>query len=181
MSKQLNYTFGQTLEFSCTVENGEISSQELVSSGPDAILTLRMDAGAYLSPDTLERIARDIREAQTGNKLKLATEGLTDNMIGRVKETMANNPVLSQASAGVAYSLAEYELNKLGYTMYEQNVTFVEPVVEETIPSPVEFDDDDDDDWDDDYDDGWGYWTDDYDEDDDDDDEDFEDEEDDDE
>ena len=68
----ISKTFGKTLEFSTVIENGSIVSQELVSSGPDALVSFKMDADAHLTPETLRELADAVQNAleKTNGKTK---------------------------------------------------------------------------------------------------------------
>lgn len=63
--RQVNFVFGETLEISTTVrDNGSIHSQEIVSSGPDALIGFKIDGKAALTPELLRRLADAIEGPQ---------------------------------------------------------------------------------------------------------------------
>jgi hypothetical protein len=56
--RQVNFVFGETLEISTTVrDDGSIQNQEIVSSGPDALITFKIDREAALTPKMLRELA----------------------------------------------------------------------------------------------------------------------------
>lgn len=56
--RQVNFVFGETLEISTTVrDDGTIQNQEIVSSGPDALVTFKFDRDAALTPKMLRELA----------------------------------------------------------------------------------------------------------------------------
>lgn len=156
---QINYPFGDTLEFSCTVTDGEISAQELVTSGSDAIVSFKLDNNNFLDPDELESIAGQIRQAQTGGRLGRATDDEADVFVAAAKNFLKDHPVLSGAAPGVVYALAEQNANKEGLTMYDDAVTALAPSAPASFPfeeddledEDDEEDSDDEDDYCDDY------------------------------
>lgn len=118
MSTQINKVFGETLEFSCTVGEGRIISQELVTSGPDAFVSFKLDKDNFLDAHELEDIARQIRAALTGGKISLASPEQTSNAISKAKAFVSACPAFADNSTSASFAIAEYELNKVGLTMY---------------------------------------------------------------
>lgn len=160
--RQINYTFGQTLEFSCTVEGDRIVSQEIVSSGPDALFSLKLDKGQYLGPDSLESLSGQIRAAQSSGVQK-ATDQEADAYMSRAKEFLSGHPVFKDVDPGMAYILAEHMAAKDYKTLYDSAVTYV-PIVERPLyeldgVEHDDYDEDEEEEWDeyDEYDDeDWG-------------------------
>lgn len=166
MTTQINKVFGETLEFSCTVGEGKIISQELVTSGPDALVSFKLDKDNFLDPDELEDISAQIRAALTGGKVSLASAEQTDAAIANAKATLRKSGMFVDAIRVASLAIAEHELNKVGLTMYQCCVTKVEQVAAPktwgmaTTAVAAGYDvDDEGDDWDDedDEDDSWDY------------------------
>ena len=119
---QINHVFGDTLEFSTTVRNGKIESQELVSSNNDCIISFKLDKN-FLCPKVLRDLANKI-DAEKGVKLVLASQ---EQSAAYLASTKGHGGIVSDlfASSTTAASLAiaEYMANVDGFTMYESRVT----------------------------------------------------------
>ena len=121
---QINHLFGSTLEFSCTVIDGKIVSQELVSSTPDALISFKLDDEAFLSPADLRELADKIEGKDEYRRLATADE--CDAYMARGKEMFKAmesfknnvNPSIGVCSVVVAEALA----NLSGITLYSENV-----------------------------------------------------------
>lgn len=114
-------SFGETLDFTCTIEDGEIVKQELVSSGPDAAVTFSLDRGAHLDADTLRKLSDEIRVAQTGGRLRLVTEVEHDRFVAEAKAFINESNFI--VPGGVVFVLAEMRANDVGLTIYSKRVT----------------------------------------------------------
>jgi len=142
---QINHVFGDTLEFSTTVTDGKIKSQELVSSSADCLISFKLDKN-FLCPKVLRGLADEIDVAKNV-KLVLATQDQASVYIKNAKESGVIASGLFASSKTAAYlAIAEYTANIDGFTLYDSRVEFVpEPVV-----VPDDEDEYEDDDWDED-------------------------------
>ena len=161
-----NIPFGKSLEFSVVVEDGQIKSQELVSSNEDCLVSFKMDSGSFLTAKNLREMA-DFIDCRP--QLTLADPSVSQDFTSSAKAKIATMfPGLNLDTVNV-FIVAELLANQQGLTLYENRVTKTENHDldnDEESEDDEESDEDEDDDWDDDEDDNnWDYF---YEEDDDD-------------
>ena len=125
---QINHLFGQTLEFSCTVDDeGKVLSQELVSSSSDCLISFKLDREAFLTPDDLRSIANKIEGRSETDCLELATAEETDEYLRKGRAAFKSMPLFysnDNISLGViSVALAEYMAQADGKTLYSDHVT----------------------------------------------------------
>lgn len=153
-----NIPFGKSLEFSVVVEDGQIKSQELVSSNEDCLVSFKMDSGSFLTAKNLREMA-DFIDCRP--QLALADPLVSQDFISSAKAKIATMfPNLSLDTVDV-FIVAELLANQQGFTLYEERVSntpkdTIEALMETADDDDDEDDeDDDDDDYDEDYDCDW--------------------------
>ncbi len=135
--------FGDTLEFSVTVE-GKNVRQELVSSGKDCIVSFKMDAGHFVDSKTLREIASFI---DNNRGLRLATELESKDYVSSAKAKVRLISEEQSNQTSTVFLMAEMLANQDGLTLYDHRAT---ENIKEEVDNDNDYDDseDENEDWD---------------------------------
>lgn len=121
MSKitQINKPFGKTLEFSTTVKDGRITGQEIVSSGPDALVAFKIDGEHALTGMDLRKLSQEILEAQFDG-FALCTPSESEQYIVKARKRFEDHVVFSKNPMQVStvWIVAELFANADHKTLY---------------------------------------------------------------
>jgi hypothetical protein len=155
-STQINKPFGTTLEFSCTVTDGKITNQEIVSSGPDALVSFKIDKGNYLDAHELQDIAKQILAAQFEGFAQCTPDEST-KYLAQARQYFELHKVFSKTPTPVSqvWILAECFANNDAKTMYAEMATVLPKApTSSDVTSVSDLADNDEDEEDDDWFDG---------------------------
>jgi hypothetical protein len=157
-STQINKPFGKTLEFSTTVTNGKITGQEIVSSGPDALVSFKIEGEHALTGMDLRKLSQEILAAQFEG-YALCTQDESVKYISQARQYFDSHIMFGGITipVNVVWMLAEFIANDDHKTLYGDVAVTPEPLKSTNVNSVSgnvvsdndEDEEDDDEEWDD--------------------------------